>query len=409
MGVATSRGVAYFDARGAQPAWWTLLGAALDQQGVVAFNAAFDYGWLYRYLGRHTKLVGCSFVLFRLACNEGNFAQRWDLGTAQRTVLRWPDTNKAALAELLEKHEIWNKGYMWKLADLEPEAFGRYCAEDADASWQLWNHILGQAQSTSLQRFATEEWVAMIRCLVETNHRGLDIDVAALSAYQQKLLTDIAAAEEGLRRHPALAGHIAEREVTLAVPFFASRFTVSRSKATKKDLEPCLVGLTYDRNLLAAKGWLFQPSQAKALPAWQQALGGYWYREHVREHLRNVGKPAPRFNFESDPDLRWLLFECVYQAEVLDVEGPFGRVEKRATVWIEDGQTVEAAATKSGLPPVSREILPALGEVGKLIGEFNRLTKLEGYVRSYLEHTKDGILHPRFKPAATLSGRLAGG
>lgn len=405
VGLATSRGVAYLDARDAPPEWWAYLVAAVDRCGVVAFNANFDYAFLYRAAGRHVRLVGCSFTAFRLACNEGHFGQRWGLEVAQREVLGWPVTNKSTLGDLLKKYGL-AKGEMYKLAELESEAFGRYCAEDADASYQLWEHVLsqGDAGRTTLRRFATAEWATAIQLLVETRHRGVTVNVPLLRAFSEKLATDIAAAEAALRAHPRLAPHIDAREAERAAAFYAPHVTVSRVKCTKAEVEVFVTSGS------APVDWRFESSQAKSLAKWQAAQGGYWYRELRKERPRNEGRQAPRFNFESDPDLRWLLYECVYRAEVRETENAWGRTEKRTTVWVEDGRTVEVGTTDSGLPPVSREILPALGEIGRLVGEFNRLTKLDGYVRAYLEGASaDGYLHLGFKPAATLSGRLAGG
>lgn len=405
VGLATSKGVAYLDAREAPDDWWAELVDVLDRRGVVAFNANFDYGLLYRHAGRHLNLVGCSYTAFRLACNEGHFGQRWGLEVAQREVLRWPVTNKSTLNDLLGRHGIKSKGDMWRLAELEPEAFGRYCAEDADASYQLWNHVLtqGDAGQTTLRRFCTQEWATSIKLLVETRHRGVSLDVPKLRTVFANLEQEIAAAEAALRVHPRLVPHITEREAERAAVFFAPHVTVSRVKCSRAEVEErCQKG---DH----PEDWFFEHSEAKSLAAWQKARGGYWYREVLKERPRNEGRAPPQFNFESDPDLRWLLYEKVYRAEVREVENAWGRTEKRTTVFIEDGRTVEVGTTDSGLPPVSREILPALGEIGRLLGEFNRLTKLKGYVQAYLDGAVDGVLHLGFKPASTLSGRLAGG
>ncbi len=406
VGLANSQGRVYIDVRHWQergPEWRALL-EWLDHVGYWAFNAGFDYAWCYRYAGaRHTKLLGCSHVLFKLLANEGHPGQRHNLDVAMREVLRWPSNQKATLEGLLVKHQLTlqngnpDKSQMHKLAELEPEEISRYCALDAEASWQLQQHLEPQARESTAWRFATREWPCAIRLKCEAQWHGVKVDRTKLAAFHTKLLADIAATEAGLRAHPRLSPHIVEAEAGWAAEATRPVVTERRIKLLKSE-----VAQYRDDDQLREQGFGFQPSDTKTLAKWQREMGGYWYRTERVEHPRN--RKAKVFNFESDPDLRWLLYTRVYPDPRVDPE------RRVARVTLEEGREVEVNLTDGGQVPVGKDILPALGEVGALLGKYNALTKLEGYVRSYMAISeRDGRWHIDLRAHGAATGRWGGG
>jgi hypothetical protein len=405
VGVASSRGVWYLDVRRWGPDLWAELLGRLAARGLYAFNAAFDLAWLWREADRlgvaRPPLRGCSLTLFRLLATEGYPGQSWSLDVAVRTVLRWSTSQKSTLNDLLVRHGLVrangtaDKGRMWELAALEPDAFGMYCAWDAEASRQLWLHLAAQTfeRWPALRMYATEEWPTMIELLVEQQLRGMTVDRARLAAHLTQLEADTAAAQAALVAHPRLAPHIAAKNAELLAEHTRPNVTTKRVRAKRADAP-----------WLDTSGhWVFQASEAGSLARWERERGGYWYHPVRTEHPRNVGVPAPQFNWESDPHLRWLLYECVYRAEVNKELGT-------ATVDLGGGDSVVVKLTDGGQPPVGKEVLPALGEIGALMTRLNKLLKETSYVRAYLAATeRDGLLHPQLKPHGAISGRLSGG
>ena len=65
--------------------------------------------------------------------------------------------------------------------------------------------------------------------------------------------------------------------------------------------------------------------------------------------------------------------------------------------------------TKGGQPSVDRKTLPLLGEAGKALAHYNKLTKERGYVDAVLaKSARTGRLHPQFNSYGTITGRLGG-
>jgi DNA polymerase I-like protein with 3'-5' exonuclease and polymerase domains len=405
IGLANSRGRVYLDVRH----WreradeWRAFFDWLNHVGYWAFNAGFDYAWCYRYAqARHTKLLGCTHVLFKLLANEGHPGQRHSLDTAMRQVLRWPESQKDTLDALLIKHGITlqngnaDKGRMSELADLEPIEFSRYCALDAEASWQLQQVLEPQARQSTAWRFATREWPCSIRLKCEAQWHGVRVEREKLAAFHADLSRRIDQTVVDLRAHPRLSPHIVEAETGWAAEAAKPHVTEARVKVTKAEVEErCQKG---DH----PEDWWFEPSQAKTLAKWQRELGGYWY--YIKYTERPSTKKAKSFNFESDHDLRWLLYARIYPNVAKDAE------RRIAKVQFEEGRSVEVNLTETGLVPVGKDILPALGEVGALLGKYNQLTKLGSYVRSYLVISeRDGRWHIDLRAHGAATGRWGGG
>lgn len=426
VGLANAAGVWYFDAR----QWrtpgneWYELQRALYAVGWMAFNAPFDGAWLWRYNvpaydTPNPRLAGCTQALYRLLATEGYTGQQWNLESAVDSILGWGTQNqKNALAAMLVKHGIVNhsghpiKGRMSELAALEPEGFAKYCAEDADASWQLWATLYPQAaQHPGLRQYLADEWPCMLQLLIDQYLTGITIDRPALQRELASLDDQIAAAVVALREDPLLAPHVATEEAKLAAEFFAphlARRRVRAEPAVEVALNPpctqdAIVPVAYE-----GEWYWFKPSKSKSLRPWQRDAGGYWYCEDVVASPVNVGLPAPRVNWNSDHWVRKLLFEYMYRWERLEPEYPDRPGKIRVHLTADD--YVDVSPTDKGQPPCGKEILPALGRPGQLLTNLAVLTKRREYVVSYLEASaRDGKIHPQFRAPGTNTGRLSGG
>ncbi len=406
----------YLDTRAWTPLLWRAFRHFLDLVPWIAHNATFDLAWLTHHLGRMPhKFFGCTKAFFRLLSNEGYPGQSFSLGVAEVDVLGWPVSHKTALEDLLVKHGIVksgrpDKGRMCELAALEPQAFGEYGAQDADACWQLWDELWRQSERWPVVRqFAVEEWPCQIRLIVESRLAGIKVDRDKLSAFHAQLKINIRKSEGKLRTNSKLRKHIGAWEKEAALAHYRLDY-----KKTYADAVDCPEAMTD----LASTEWL--PSPTKRDPE-----KGKWVIPLHTPIIRNANAEPPKFNFNSDTQLRWLLYEKLYRAELVPTlaDDP-SWAKPKFKIWLEEpvaeadpeglppspGYYVLVDATDGGNPPVGKAVLPMLGEVGQLLGEFNSLGKLEGYVAGYLaDSAQDGRAHPEFNAPGTATGRLSGG
>lgn len=423
LGLANAAGTWYFDCRtwGPGDRAWHLLRLAVQRVGWVAFNVPFDGAWLWRAWGGAANWVPptyCTHVAFRLLTAEGWTGQRWSLAVACRDILGWPDSHKDVVAEALVKHGLTttrgtaDKGQLWRLAYLDPEVLGHYCALDADASWQL-----GQEFGPVLEQFpdlaqlVRREWVTHLSLLIEQQHAGMYVDTTALHARYLELQARLTELDAQLRAHPQLAPLIAAKEAALAGALYAPHVTHRRVRATLAECldlnakaqaagQEFLGGLTWPAGGYA---WHFALSTSKSLAVAQRDVGGYWYREVEVRTPRNQDKPYPRVNWASDAWLREVLY-TLYPATQLP---PNERGQVQFQVESAVGPVV-VDATDGGLLPVNLDVMVAYGEVGKLLTERSETEKEASYVTSYLEGVRGATYHPRLKAPGTITGRLSG-
>lgn len=94
-------------------------------------------------------------------------------------------------------------------------------------------------------------------------------------------------------------------------------------------------------------------------------------------------KKLPIFNPNSKTQLRWLFFDKLGFKPV--------------------------KYTETGLPSVSKKVLPAFGEPGMMLAEHNMYVKRRGYIARTIEKSaRDGLVHPQFNSVGTVTTRLGG-
>lgn len=422
IGLASPAGCWYF----ATHAWppdhpaWAELREVLAEVGWSSFNTTFDGSWLWRYWGGlqgYVRPAYCTYTAFRALTTEGWPGQRWTLEAAVRDVLG-QESHKEVLLELLVKHGLKSstgkpdKSQMWRLAFLEPAEFGKYCGLDAEGAFQL-GQVFGPIieQYPALARQLREDWVTMSALAIEQQHAGAEVDLSLLHRRYAACQARMAEIDVALAEHPQSGPLVREEERRLVAEFYAPSVAYRRTRAEPAEwatlnAQATEAGVEFVSGLewpLGGHKWIFATSKSKSLSAGQRAVGGYWYRETPVFTPRNQDKPPPKVNWASDRWVRKVLY-TLYPA----VELPADELHpKRFSVAGEHGDVV-VEATDGGLPPVNLDVMPAFGEVGKLLSERSETEKEASYIASYIESSRDGKVHFRCKIPGTITLRLSG-
>lgn len=437
------------DARDWGVAEWDAFYHLLSHRGWVAYNMAFDGAHMYSY-ARDTQLEpppsweekylstmkGCSLTLFRHLTNDGVVGQRHTLEVAISDYLGWGEgeNQKMWLSEVMAKYKL-KKSEMFRLLDLETEQFLAYNAMDAEASFQIWEHLVQDIKANGWQavgRWHSNEGMDQIRELIVQQHHGILVDREKMTAHMAALKDALRKAEGAFRAHTKVNTLIQEWEEAAAKEWWKPVYTLKHVYAKKKDFEAGLFkedGSSSDVCDEAEEGhaidreWQFIPrpnaENDKTLTAWERKEGGRYYKRACTVRVKNANKPPPKFNVASPDQLRWLLFtgpKPLFRHEIREETFQLRTGEMRSTfigvVFVPDEngveREVEIPLTSKGDMPTGKEIAPALGEVGALLQRIAKLEQEIGFCASYLDASeRTGFVHPQFKPHGTATGRLS--
>lgn len=403
----------YFDVKGWTPRHWEGFYNWQKDKRLVAHNATFDFAFLYQYFANQLPAIyGCSLVLFKMCANDGWTGQSWSLDTAIDTVLGWPTNNKDTLAELLEKHKL-GKDTMWKLDELEPEAFAMYCAHDAQACWQLYTYLRSVATTAPLENIWDSYinlFVPQISRQIRAQARGIYTDRLRLERLRQGINAALRANYYSILSCDQAIVPLYERNSELIYKHYSPKLTQRKIKAKASDTP-----------------WLrpdvWQRDERKPTAKWEYEHGTWCKYEPVIKPSRRTTAPK-QFNLSSGHQIRWLLYEKIYtdwritrkpvpKSQWADWRGPSKRELGRFHISFGDGpdDSIETYLTKSGALPTDKNVLPRFGEIGKLLMDRSRLTKLDGYVRAALaaSDNEDSVIHASMQVHGTKTGRPAAG
>lgn len=348
IGLADRNGCFYLDWEGIEPAAREYLFQVLRSRPLTSFNVQFDGGFLWAKAGLGwLNWSMCSFGLFRQLATEGHDDQMWNLETLERDVLGWDISNKLEMTEALVRHGL-NKSTMWMLAKLEPELFGRYCALDAEAHLQGFE-VLADAVS------------------------GLGVPGAVLREYHSgDFLTEVR-----LLIEQQLRG------ITIDVPKLTSY-----AEKLQTEIDTGLSGFTTHPDvapIVAEYNQAVVDEIVKAEPPKFRKDGEITARwEKWKEKVADA-KRQTFFNPGSPKQLSWLFYE---------------RLGFQPRKWTDDTRKT---------PSTDKEVLPFLGEPGKLLSKTKKKQKELSYVTAGLMKQRDGVIHAQCKSVGTVTGRLAGG
>jgi len=386
VGIAGSNGVWAIDTRNFTPADFRDLFVRLSNVYLIAHNLLFDSTWLCFYSQKfdlpQLSFTACTYVMYKLCSTEGWEGQSWSLDHANSTVLNTTVNNKDTLAKLCADHKL-SKSSMSKLADLEPEAFMTYCANDAEACYELYHDLIKAYDSLAGEGALLAHaalWFNEIALLREQKLRGMLIDRAGVKSYHDKLLAEIDSYVQRFYENPTVQQIIAERK-TKAIEELAAK-EPKKIDLISKHL--CKEPPNRTKTNKLSKRWELWYEKLQELRAQGVTYNAAWLAWDQR--MKDLAqRPASEwFNLNSIPDLKYLFYDVL--------------------------KFTPLKTTESGEPSLDNKALRFLGDLGMLLVSYRDLTKEEGYVRSCLENlNNESLLRPDFKVFGTVTGRIAGG
>lgn len=342
-----------------------LIAALLSHRGILCHNLYFDGGVAFSQWGQHLQAAACTYSLTAHLANESP-EQRWGLKDLMVNLLGWEESNESDLDEWLITHRYY-KGNPRK--DNSPEALiqsyregvlrpdkgemwrvpkhilGKYCVLDAEATYPLFTEVLRPV----LDQFPgliqqQEEFLHLVRQLIEQKCGGIDMDREGLEARKTEVEHGMRGFVEWIRRHPDVEYHVGDMERAM-------------------------------QNELLQK----QPEKLKK----DGTLSKNWEKWESKYQAACKGiLPVYQFNINSDFHLRDLLYDRMgFEPKIL---------------------------TEKGLPGTSAKALQGMGEVGKLLIDYNYLQKEMGFLEGYLDMISERpTIHPSFRTPGTVTGRLS--
>lgn len=347
---------------------------------LIAHNVTFDGSWLRANHGQHANWAACTYALYRKLATEGWTGQRWGLKDAMQDVLLWSDTNESGIDTWLVENGYANqsgnpmKGEMWRCP---PEILGQYCLLDAEATYLLYTRVLRPAADRfpELTRFHREDFLHLIRILIDQRLIGIDVDRDGLLSARDQITAELGPMETWLRTESDIAQHVRQWEANKLAEF-NEREPQRYRKQPKAGAEPAYLR----KDGTVSKTWLNWHKKVTAPPVQSKA----WEKWAEKRQAIEAGQvEAYRFNLRSGDHLRWLFFDAMGM-EALEF-------------------------TKKGLPKCDTDTMRAFGPGGEALEQFHLLHKELSFVTSYLELTQfRTTVHPGFRVPGTLTGRLSG-
>jgi DNA polymerase I-like protein with 3'-5' exonuclease and polymerase domains len=435
---------------------------------LVAHNVYFDGSWFWDSLADHPPWLACTYGLYRQLATEGFEGQRWGLKGAMEDVLGWTDTNEEGIDTWLVGNGYirntkkqpaagyyptapgkdglprWaspDKGEMWRCP---PDILGAYCCADADATYLLYTRVLTPALEgfPELREYHESVFLRNVELLIEQRYLGILVDVAGMRGQIENLQMRMVEIENQIRDLPVVGEAIAKWELGRYAEFRQTepeRYKKQRAapeeppkyKQFRLGPEPARFTSSGKPN----KNWEKWDAKRKQGPEisgkwlnWQRSYADWsrvaaapeesatwrnWEEKHQR--ILAGAERAYRFNLASGDQLQYLLYEVAYDWE----DGtPYVDENEPGSIYLirDDGTRVELDRTDSGKLPTGEQALMQMGEVGRLLNEYNGCEKEIGYLESYIRLARPapqygagmGTLHPGFRTPGALTGRLSG-
>jgi len=355
---------------------------ALLRRELVAHNVCYDAAVLERLCNAHNlpSTLSTSWpwkwdtisMYFHLSQHEWD-GQSYGLKAAQVDVLGWEDKGDVELDAWLKDNGL-GKNDMWQAPDA---ILGKYGCYDVQSTYQLFEHLLPQLEAfPDAVTFISEVEIPYhYRAIVEMRFYGIKIDTAKLSALKQELEANIEAFHSRFMNHEQVQRWVAGID--------------SIKLGELIDNEPPKMTKT-----------------GKVAARWTK-----W-----KEKVDNF-EEGSWVNTNSKAQLRDLFFSHLYKvSEVRPVIGwdgsqrafKGGKLLWEVDIITEEGKITHEWAAKTSDIPVSKELLPKLGEVGKMLFNYNLDVKLLGYVKGLEDSLVDGVHAGQLRPLGTISGRCAG-
>lgn len=135
---------------------------------------------------------------------------------------------------------------------------------------------------------------------------------------------------------------------------------------------------------------------------------------HIAEHNKEVhaawmAAQPPQTNKGGEVSKRWEAWRDREARHMADNGFNPNSKQQLANLFYQKLGRRPLKYTPTGRPVVDRKVLPALGEPGKLLADYNLYIKRRGYVERVIERSAtDGLIHPQFNSVGTFTTRLSG-
>jgi DNA polymerase I-like protein with 3'-5' exonuclease and polymerase domains len=302
------------------------------------------------------------------------------LKRAQVDILGWAESNEIELHNWLVTNG-YTRGSDITKPDLSQmwrapaSILGHYCALDADATWQLWHHVLRPVveRFEVLNEYHQRDYLAEVLVLIEQRRHGIYIDTEALSTYADELRITINNNNNEFQDLEVVRV-LTATNISRALELHDSK-QPEKYHAVKLGVEPP----RFSKKGAENKNWIKWNEKRNRKPEISKSYTNWLER---RDNIYNNTRGDYTVNINSDAQLRHIFYDILgYQPKQY---------------------------TESGLPSVDDQALGGLGEVGALIARNREIVKELSYVDSYLGLTRSNILRPSFRVPGTLTGRLSG-
>lgn len=376
-------GGVYFSTKTINATALTSLIKALIERELIAHNVCYDAAVLEvltrRHLPQSTTLSAkwpwkwdTISMYFHLSQHEWA-GQSYGLKAAQVDVLGWDAKGDVELDAWLSERGL-GKGDMWQAPD---SILGKYGCYDVQSTYQLYEHLLPQLQKfpDAIEFISSVEVPYHYRAIVEMRFHGIKIDTTKLAALKKELEANNEAFRSRFENHEQVKNWIAGIDAIKLGQLI--------------DCEPERLTKT---GKVAAR-WT----------KWKEKVDNFQEGEWL--------------NTNSKAQLRDLFFGHLYKvSEVRPVMGwdgnqrgfKGGKLLWEVDIFAEGKKIVHEWASKTNDIPISKELLPKLGEIGQMLFDYNADVKLLGYVNGLEDSLVDGVHHGQLRPLGALSGRCVG-
>ena len=355
-----------------------------NQTPLVAHNVAFDSC----FLPETCNWVFCTYAAYKHLASEGYAGQKWDLKSAQVEMLGWEDKGDVELVEWLEANKL-TKGDMWRAPK---EILGKYCALDAESTWQLYHRVL----LPTVNRFKAYEiyhkhFLDLVWHVREMRMEGIHIDAEQLSEYNDKLTSRIMKKRTAFLMHTNVYTHVLNFNKTVYTQEVTEKEPAKFKKGDELGNEPA----KFKKDGGLSQNWVKWDARRQELEGKTPEVSQTWLNWEKKNQTYNLARTT-FFGYEPDKDLglfnpqsskhkQWLFYETLgYPAKVFT-----------------DNEN-------NPQPAVDEEALQGFGEEGKLLIDLNEDLKLQSMVQSCLEKLDGNMLRVGLKCPGTYTGRLGG-
>lgn len=275
------------------------------------------------------------------------------------------------------------KGAMHNAPD---SILGKYCNLDAQSTWDLYQWIFYPVleRFPELDFYHKRDFMNLIKLIDTARRDGLTIDLANLAKHKENLQKEMDQLLDKFYNDSPATSLIKEYNESVVV----QHYNKMPAKTTKAG------------------------TPSKNYEKWKTKL----------EDLKNT----QHFNANSKQQLAMLFYDRLYQTrfnyrQKENMSGPVYIFKKgvkykvmQCSIDVEGVGSFEwevnskADSNKPLQRKCDKEILPFLGEAGKLLASYNKLNKEMGYVVTMQETSKDGKHYPQLKVSGTKTDRCSG-